>query len=241
MGPILLTLVLHSAIPALLAHAPLRVLGIEGQPVFLKVNVPPDFLVRDALWRFLTPAEELVAISFKGTAQNVYQSRFYGRSRLHTNFSLEISPAALGDSGIFSALLVNTTGEIEKQIFHLEVYDVVSTPTIHVFGEESNPNRKSGSCEFFLACAASRGTNVTYSWAGPGGETLAGENHSALENGQVLRAKLDLSEKMASNYTCTVTNAVSAKSVSIEVQEQCQRQSGKQISYVVAANEPFPA
>ncbi|KAL8184376.1 UNVERIFIED_CONTAM: hypothetical protein K2H54_015463 [Gekko kuhli] len=223
MGLILLTLVLQ-AVLAVLARAPIRVLGIEGQPVFLKANVPPGFHVRDTIWRFLTPVEELVAISFKGTPQILYQSRFYGRSRLHTNFTLEISPAALGDSGIFSALLVNTTGESEKQIFHLEVYDVVSTPTIRVFSEESNPNRSAGSCEFFFACAASRGTNITYSWAGPGGKALTGDKHSALENGQVLKAKLDLSEETPATYTCTVANAVSTKSVTIKVQERCQRQ-----------------
>ncbi|XP_015281512.1 PREDICTED: SLAM family member 8 [Gekko japonicus] len=124
MGLFLLTLVLQSVL-AVLARAPVRVLGIEGQPVFLKANVPPGFHVRDTIWRFLTPVEELVAVSFKGTPQILYQSRFYGRSRLHTNFTLEICPAALGDSGIFSALLVNTTGEMEKQIFHLEVYGTI--------------------------------------------------------------------------------------------------------------------
>nr|XP_056709465.1 SLAM family member 8 [Euleptes europaea] len=177
MGWILLTLVLHAVVLAVLANAPVQILGIEGQPVFLKAKVPPGFHVRDTIWRFLTPVEELLAISFEGTAQIQYQSRFNGRSRLHANFTLEISPVALGDSGTFSALLVNTTGEMEKQIFHLAVYgtvprrkrdvaDVVSTPTIRVFSENSNPNRSAGSCELFLACAASRGTNLTYSWAG---------------------------------------------------------------------------
>ncbi|XP_060108138.1 SLAM family member 8 [Heteronotia binoei] len=267
------------AVLAVLTQAPVRILGIEGQPVFLKAKVPPGFHVRDTIWRFLTPTEELVAMSFKGAPEIQYQSRFYGRNQLHTNFTLEISPAALGDSGIFSALLVNTTGETEKQIFHLEIYDVISTPTIRVFSEESNPNRQMGSCEFFLACAASRGTNTTYSWAGPRGKALTVEKHSAFENGQVLRAKLDPSEEIPASYTCTVANAVSTRSVTINIQEPCQKQSGaedmaydyrdillivvpltclllsvaailiirskhhsgKQMSYTVAANEPFPA
>ncbi|XP_054850661.1 SLAM family member 8 isoform X2 [Eublepharis macularius] len=226
MGWIVLTLVLHTAGQAVLAHAPVQVLGTEGEPVFLKANVPPGFHIRDTFWSFLTPVEEVVAISFRGTPEILYQSRFYGRSRLHPNFTLEISPVALGDSGTFSALLVNTTGEMEKQIFHLAVYDVVSTPTIRVFSEESNPNGPAGSCELFLACAASRGTNVTYRWARTDGKALARDKHSALENGQVLWAKLDLSEDMPASYSCTVANAVSTKSVTIHVQGQCKRQSG---------------
>uniref|UniRef100_A0ACB8G7W9 Uncharacterized protein n=1 Tax=Sphaerodactylus townsendi TaxID=933632 RepID=A0ACB8G7W9_9SAUR len=234
---ILLTSVLHTAMLAVLARAPVETLGIEGYPVFLKPKVPPGFHVRDTIWRFLTPIEELVAISFQGTPQIQYQSRFYGRSQLHTNFTLEIRPVSLGDSGTFSVLLVNTTGEMEKQTFHLAVYgtvlrkkrdvtDAVSMPTIRVFSEESNPNRSAGSCELFLACAATRGTNLTYSWAGTGVKKLSGGNHSAFENGQVLRTKLDLSEDMPASYTCTVANAVSQKSATITVWEQCQRELG---------------
>lgn len=99
---------------------------LVGTHAFLAAAITPGFHVREAIWKSLTPAEELLATSFKGSAESLYRSRFYGRSMLHGNLTLEIGPVGLGDSGTFSVLLVNTTGEMEEHIFHLTVYGTVS-------------------------------------------------------------------------------------------------------------------
>lgn len=106
----------------------MQVLGSAGDPVFLPVQLPLDFRVRDAIWRSLTPTEELVATSFKDASETLYRSRFSGRTHLHANLTLEIRPAHLGDNGTLSVLLVNTDGELEQQVFQLEVYGTVKRP-----------------------------------------------------------------------------------------------------------------
>lgn len=108
------------------AHGSVQVTGIVGKPVLLHVDVPPGFEVRDAIWRYLSPKEELVATFFRGSSETLYQSRFHGRSRLHKNLTLEIGQVELGDNGTFSALLVNTRGHIETRTLHLAVYGTVA-------------------------------------------------------------------------------------------------------------------
>ncbi|XP_053133735.1 SLAM family member 8 [Hemicordylus capensis] len=225
MGRILLTGLLHAASLLSLAHTSGQVLGRAGDPVFLKPSLAPGVHVRDAIWRSHSPAEELVAVSFKGTLETQYESRFSGRTRLHPNLTLELRPVGLEDSGEVSVLLVDTTGRTELQTFHLLVYDAVSTPRIRVFSEESNQNSSAGSCLLFLTCTTSSGNNVTYSWLNSEGKALAGDTHSVFENGQVLWARLGLTEDSRGTYTCTVANAVSRKSVTVSIWDHCRKQS----------------
>uniref|UniRef100_A0A674IK45 SLAM family member 8 n=1 Tax=Terrapene triunguis TaxID=2587831 RepID=A0A674IK45_9SAUR len=201
------------------------VTGVVGRAVTLGADVPPGFQVRDAIWRYLAPAEELVATYFRGSAETLYQSRFYGRSRLHGNLTLEISPVELGDSGTFSALLVNTRGQTETRVLHLAVYEVVSRLTLQVFTSESSRSGSARVCEVFLTCVAAGGTNVTYSWDRTDGEVLSMDKHSLFEAGLVLWAKLDPSDRQVS-YTCTAANAVSRELATIAPWEHCQREAG---------------
>ncbi|XP_063002028.1 SLAM family member 8 [Elgaria multicarinata webbii] len=220
----LLASTLYAALLSSAACTPAQVSGLMGGSVLLKAEIPPGFHVRETFWKSLTPLDELVATSFTGARVTQYRSRFYGRCQLHNNFTLEISPVGLGDAGTFLVLLVNISGEMEEQVFHLAVYDVVSTPAIRVFAEERRPNASGASCVLFLTCTASAGSNVTYSWTGPEGKTLAREKHTVFGNGQVLWAKLDLLEEQQESYTCTAANTVSKGSVTVHVQEYCQRQ-----------------
>ncbi|XP_066467175.1 SLAM family member 8-like [Tiliqua scincoides] len=190
------------------------------------VHLPPGFHVRDAIWRSLTPAEELVATSFKDDLEILYRSRFTNRTRLHHNLTLEIRPVRLGDDGTLSVLLVNTAGEMEQQVFQLEVYDVVSTPVVQIFTQERNANSSVVPCAFFLTCIASQGSNITYRWTRPDGTALARDKHAVLDNSRVLRAELDFVEDTHLSYTCTVSNAVSQRSVTVDVQKICQKEMG---------------
>ncbi|CAM5133815.1 unnamed protein product [Natator depressus] len=221
---LVLALLLHKAPPAT-ARATVKVTGVVGRAVLLGADIPLGFQVRDAIWRYLAPAEELVATYFRGSAETLYQSRFYGRSRLHSNLTLEISQVELGDSGTFSALLVNTRGQTEMRMLHLAVYEVVSQLTLQVFTSESSCSGSARVCEVFLTCVAASGTNVTYSWGRTDGKVLSMDNHSLFEAGLVLWAKLDPSDRQVS-YTCTAANAVSWESATIAPWEHCQRETG---------------
>uniref|UniRef100_A0A8C0J2M8 SLAM family member 8 n=1 Tax=Chelonoidis abingdonii TaxID=106734 RepID=A0A8C0J2M8_CHEAB len=213
-----------------LARATVKVTGVVGRAVSLGVDVPPGFQVRDAIWRYLAPTEELVATYFRGSAETLYQSRFYGRSRLHSNLTLEIGPVELGDSGTFSALLVNTRGQTETRVLHLAVYEVVSRLTLQVFTSESSRSGSARVCEVFLTCVAAGGTNVSYSWGRTDGEMLSMDKHSLFEAGLVLWAKLDPLDRQVS-YTCTAANAVSRESATIAPWEHCQREADAVYDY----------
>ncbi|XP_063173144.1 SLAM family member 8 [Candoia aspera] len=209
-----------------MAYTPVQVLAVAGGSVFLKATPPPNFHIRETIWRSLTPSEELVATSYKGTPEIQYQSRFHGRTQLHNNFTLEIHPVDLEDAGIFSVLLVDTTGKMKREAFGLKVYDKVSTPVIQVFTEARDANSSSEACILFLTCNAASRTNVTYDWAGLGSESGHSPKHGVLEEGQVLRVKLDPKEDLQVSYTCTASNAISQKSAAIEVRDSCQPRSG---------------
>uniref|UniRef100_A0A8C8SBB0 SLAM family member 8 n=1 Tax=Pelusios castaneus TaxID=367368 RepID=A0A8C8SBB0_9SAUR len=217
------------------ARAAVQVTGVVGRAVSLGANVPPGFQIRDAFWRYLAPAEEIVATYFRGSTETLYQSRFHGRSRLQGNLTLEISQVELGDSGTFSVLLVDTRGQTLTRTLHLAVYEVVSQLTLQVFTSESSRSGSAEACEVFLTCMAAGGTNVTYSWARTDGKVLSMDKHSLYEVGRVLWAKLDPSERQVS-YTCSAVNAVSRDSATVTPWEHCQRKTGT--SYFTHAQTP---
>ncbi|XP_026545949.1 SLAM family member 8 isoform X3 [Notechis scutatus] len=178
------------------AYTPTQVLGVAGSSALFKAAPPPNFHSREFFWSSLQPSEELVATSLKGSPEIQYRSRFYGRTRLHDNFTLEIDPVDLEDAGKFSVLLVDTTGHMQKQTFELKVYDTISNPLIQVFTEEKDLNGSSETCLVFLTCHAASRTNVTYEWAGLAGKTGPRPKHWLMEGGQVLRTKLDPKEAL---------------------------------------------
>uniref|UniRef100_A0A670Z0S4 SLAM family member 8 n=1 Tax=Pseudonaja textilis TaxID=8673 RepID=A0A670Z0S4_PSETE len=202
------------------------VLGVVGSSALFKVAPPPNFHIREFFWSSLQPSEELVATSLKGSPEIQYRSRFYGRTRLHDNFTLEINPVDLEDAGKFSILLVDTTGHMQKQTFELKVYDTISNPVIQVFTEAKDLNGSFETCLVFLTCHAASRTNVTYEWAGLGGKTGPRPKHWLMEAGQVLRTKLDPKEALQVTYTCTASNAVVHKSATVELRDSCQQPSG---------------
>ncbi|XP_032089670.1 SLAM family member 8 isoform X2 [Thamnophis elegans] len=231
MGWVALAWMIASAVRMSRAYTPTAVLGVAGSSVLFKAAPPPNFHVREFIWRSQTPLEELVATSFKGRTEIQYRSRFYGRTRLHDNFTLEINPVDLEDAGILSVLLVDTGGQMKQQAFRLKVYDTISTPVIRVFPEEKAVNGSSESCLLFLSCHAASRTNVTYEWAGLGGK------HWMMEEGQLLRIKLDPKESPQASYTCTASNPMVLKSATVELRDSCQRPSGKKMFYTVPGNE----
>uniref|UniRef100_A0A8B9S433 SLAM family member 8 n=1 Tax=Apteryx owenii TaxID=8824 RepID=A0A8B9S433_APTOW len=222
-GDMLPCLVLTLLLQQAAARSPARVAGEVGRAVLLAADAGPGFQHRDVIWRWLAAREELVATYFRGSAETLYQSRFRGRSRLHANLSLEILSLELGDSGTFSALLVDARGRTETRVLQLTVHEAVTEVTVEVF---MSSQRRAGSaepCEAFLRCTASGGTAVTYSWARSGGQAPGTDGHALEEAGRVLQASLAPAERHVA-FTCTAANAVSrATAAAVLPWEHCRR------------------
>ncbi|XP_029442584.1 SLAM family member 8-like [Rhinatrema bivittatum] len=211
------------------AEASILVRGVVGEAVSLAADLPPDFEVREVIWKYLTSKEEIVATFFKGSVETMYRSHFFQRIWLLGNFSLEISQLELGDSGTFKALLVGTEGQLLTRTLQLTVYEAVSKPTIRVFAPGSDPPHSAGSgCEVFLTCAAERGSGVLYSWQ-RGGGTLGNGTHTFLDEGKVLKVRLEPSDNRAS-YCCTAANPVSQESTAVVPWDSCEGRADAEVT-----------
>nr|XP_033780748.1 SLAM family member 8 isoform X1 [Geotrypetes seraphini]XP_033780749.1 SLAM family member 8 isoform X1 [Geotrypetes seraphini] len=212
-----LLMLLHCQVNA----SSILVQGVVGESVSLTADLPQGFVIREILWKHLTSKEEIVATSFKGSVETLYRSRFLERIGLLSNFSLQISPLELGDSGTFKALLVGTEGQLLIRILQLAVYEKVSKPTIGVFISGTDLHHISeSSCEVFLTCSTQNGSGVSYIWRREDG-TLRNESYSFLDGGKVLRVQLEPSDRQAS-LSCTVANPVSHESTAVTPWSICQ-------------------
>nr|XP_033780750.1 SLAM family member 8 isoform X2 [Geotrypetes seraphini] len=217
-----LLMLLHCQVNA----SSILVQGVVGESVSLTADLPQGFVIREILWKHLTSKEEIVATSFKGSVETLYRSRFLERIGLLSNFSLQISPLELGDSGTFKALLVGTEGQLLIRILQLAVYEKVSKPTIGVFISGTDLHHISeSSCEVFLTCSTQNGSGVSYIWRREDG-TLRNESYSFLDGGKVLRVQLEPSDRQAS-LSCTVANPVSHESTAVTPWSICQGKTGK--------------
>ncbi|XP_030043363.1 SLAM family member 8 [Microcaecilia unicolor] len=203
--------------------------GVVGESVSLKADLPQDFEIREIIWKHLTSKEEIVAMSFKGSVETLYRSRFLERIRLLSNFSLEISQLELGDSGTFKALLVGTEGQLLMRTLQLTVYEKVSKPTIRVFISGTDLHHFSGSrCEVFLTCTTQNGSDVSYIWQRKDG-VLGNETYSFLDGGKVLRIQLEPSDSQAA-FSCTATNPVSQELTAVIPWSNCKGKTDNKVT-----------
>ncbi|XP_019713819.1 uncharacterized protein LOC109508342 isoform X2 [Hippocampus comes] len=132
--------------------------------------------------------------------------RFAGRLRLDLrNFSLTLGSVTPGDSGVYSFVSAVNDSQRETVEVTLRVHEaIVAEPVVTV-----NASRRAGnrSCSVLLRCSASAGGGpVEYEWR-VGNRSLSGAWR-----------RLSVSPRgAAAEVTCTVFNAVSAKSVSASV------------------------
>ncbi|XP_051921555.1 SLAM family member 8-like isoform X2 [Hippocampus zosterae] len=130
--------------------------------------------------------------------------RFAGRLRLdRRNFSLTLGPLTPDDSGVYSFVSAVNDSQRETVTVTLRVHEaIVAAPVVSV-----NASRRAGnrSCSVLLRCSASAGGGpVEYEWR-VGNRSLSGAWLSVSPRGA------------AAEVTCTVFNAVSAKSISASV------------------------
>ncbi|XP_074079226.1 SLAM family member 8 [Macrotis lagotis] len=199
--------------------------GIVGGSALLEAEVSPGFRVREAIWRSLWPSERIVATFFRGAPEILYNSRFLGRTQLHSNLSLEIQLLESGDSGNFSLLLVDTRGQTESHTFRLTVYEVVSRPSVQVFIAVAGDIQPPRTCQVFLSCVVPNNSEVTYSWQREGAAELRDPHQDMLFHSQVLRISLGPGDK-DTVYSCIVSNPVSWDSVAVTPWESCLQNSG---------------
>ncbi|XP_068918934.1 SLAM family member 8 [Petaurus breviceps papuanus] len=205
---------------ALLPTVWAQVQGLVGGSVLLEAEVPLGFRVRDAMWRSLWPSEKLVATFFHGAPETLYDSRFLGRTQLHSNLSLEIQPLEQGDSGNFSLLLVDTRGRTESHTLKLTVYEAVSRPTVQVFIGLAGGTQQPRTCQVFLSCLVPNSSEVTYSWQREGAAELRDPQQDLFIDSQVLKISLGPGDE-DTVYSCIVSNPVSRDSVAVTPWESC--------------------
>ncbi|XP_069856150.1 SLAM family member 8 isoform X1 [Dipodomys merriami] len=205
-----------------------QVLSKVGGSVLLVVEHPPNFQVREAIWRSLWPSEELLATFFRGSLETLYHSRFLGRAQLHSNLSLELGPLESGDSGNFSVLMVDTGGRAWTQTLQLKVYDAVPRPTVQVFVAVTGDTQPSNICQVFLSCLGPNISDITYSWRREGTMDLDVEPHSLFTEGQVLSISVGLRDKDVA-YSCIISNPVSWGVATVTPWKSCNHEtaSGK--------------
>ncbi|XP_027695834.1 SLAM family member 8 [Vombatus ursinus] len=202
-----------------------QVQGLVGGSALLEAEVSPGFRVRDAIWRSLWPSEKLVATFFRGAPEILYDSRFLGRTQLHSNLSLEIQPLEQGDSGNFSLLLVDTRGRTESHTLQLTVYEAVSRPTVQVFIAITDGTQPPRTCQVFLSCVVPNSSEVTYSWQREGAAELRDPQQGLFIDSQVLRISLGPGDE-ETIYSCIVSNPVSWDSVAVTPWESCFQNTG---------------
>ncbi|XP_044530458.1 SLAM family member 8 [Gracilinanus agilis] len=205
---------------ALLPAVWAQVQGRVGGSVLLEAEVPPGFRVREAIWRSLWPSEKLVATFFHGAAEILYDSRFLGRTQLHSNLSLEIRPLEQGDSGNFSVLLADIRGQTKSQTLQLTVYEAVSRPTVQVFIAVSGGTQPPRTCQVFLSCVVPNSSEVTYSWQRKDAAELGNPQQGLFTDNQVLRITLGPGDE-DTVYSCIVSNPVSWDAVTVTPWESC--------------------
>nr|XP_031545025.1 SLAM family member 8 isoform X2 [Vicugna pacos] len=213
----------EALLPPEVTHA--QVQGQVGGSALLVAKRPSGFRVREAIWRSLWPAEELLATFFRGSPETLYHSRFLGRAQLHSNLSLELRPLEPGDSGNFSVLLVDTAGRAWTQTLQLKVYDAVPRPVVQVFIAVSGDAQAPKTCQVFLSCWAPNISDITYSWRREGTIDLGIEPSGLFTDGPALRVSLGPEDKSVA-YSCIVSNPVSWDLATVTPWESCHREAG---------------
>ncbi|XP_018089291.1 SLAM family member 8 [Xenopus laevis] len=198
-----------------------HVQGVAGSEIFLSPHIPHGFTIRDVFWRH---SNEIVASHIQGTTQTIYQSRFFERARLLNNFTLEISGLEIGDSGIFTSLLVDIRGHMKQNEFHLTVYEPVAQPAVQVFASSSEEDGKN--CTVVLICTTTNGSNATYTWRADSMEQdRVISNEVTFDGGHILKVILAPTDQ-DTLYTCTVNNPVSQLNTSVMPWNSCKFHSG---------------
>uniref|UniRef100_A0A8C8ST01 Ig-like domain-containing protein n=1 Tax=Pelusios castaneus TaxID=367368 RepID=A0A8C8ST01_9SAUR len=198
-----------------------QVNGILGGSVLLSVDPSPGTMVKKIEWSFSAgTAEKIQVAEFNGQKleRPDPSDRFKQRLEIY-NTSLSIQALELNDSGSYEARITRLPATQEDWTFFLTVYEPVPEPKIW----SVSPSSTSEGCNVTLQCEVSGRENMTVSWrrGNPPQDLSYSERYQLAPDGRTLNLSLQPSPP-DSTFTCTASNPVSQRSVSVDLQSVCQ-------------------
>ncbi|XP_040143210.2 T-lymphocyte surface antigen Ly-9-like [Ictidomys tridecemlineatus] len=189
------------------------VIGTLGESAILPLEVPVEQEIESVTWS----SKGLIAVLQPGPAGkpvlvSEIQGPYSGRlSNPHYDYSLQISPLGLRDSGTYKACIS----------LRSPLTNITKDFTLHVYGRLKKPNitvrsqiMRNRTCFVTLACFVEEaGEDVQYSWDPHGqGEVVS-------HGGTTLRVSWRSED--SGSYRCTARNPVSQNSSSIPMRPLC--------------------
>ncbi|KAM9114181.1 CD48 antigen-like [Pangshura tecta] len=207
-------------IQALTPHC--QVNGILGRPVVLSVDLSPGKKVKEIEWSFHAGSGVTIQLAeFTGGKfeRPDPSDRFKQRLEKYNETSLRIKALELGDRGFYEARLKILPATVEEQAFLLEVYEPVPAPEIKSHSLSST----AAGCNVTLQCQVSGREEVNVSWSrgNPPRDLGDLERYQLTPNGRTLRLSVQ-PDPPDSTFTCTASNPVDQKNISLDLQSICQ-------------------
>ncbi|XP_074794355.1 CD48 antigen-like isoform X3 [Natator depressus] len=198
-----------------------QVNGALGGSVVLSVDLSPGKKVKKIEWSFSAGTGETIQLAeFNGEKfeRPDPSDRFQQRLEMYET-SLRIKALELGDSGVYEARVKIVPATLEEQAFLLTVYEPVPEPEIKSHSVSSTAD----GCNVTLQCQVSGREEVNLSWTrgNPPRGLGDSERYQLSPDGRTLRLSLQPNPPN-STFTCTASNPVDQKSISLDLQSICQ-------------------
>ncbi|KAM9114683.1 T-lymphocyte surface antigen Ly-9-like [Pangshura tecta] len=221
-----------------------QVNGILGGSVLLSVALSPGKEVKEIEWSFRAGSGVTIQLAeFTGGKfeRPDPSDRFKQRLEKYDETSLRIRALELGDRGVYKARIKIVPATVEEQAFLLAVYEPVPAPEIKSHSLSST----AAGCNVTLQCQVSGREEVNVSWSSGNPPRDPGdlERYQVTPDGRTLRLSLQ-PDPPDSTFTCTASNPVDQKNVSLDLQSICPSRgtSAKALRgvYTAARNRSWP-
>nr|XP_042699192.1 SLAM family member 8-like isoform X2 [Chrysemys picta bellii] len=201
---------------------PHQVNGILGGSVVLSVNLSPGRQVKEIEWSFRAGSGvtfQLAEFSGGKFERPDPNDRFKQRLEKYNETSLRIKALELGDRGVYEARIKIVPATVEEQAFRLAVYEPVPAPEM----KSHSLSSPAAGCNVTLQCQVSGREEVNISWSRGNPPRNLGdpERYQLSPDGRTLH--LSLQRNLTdSTFTCTASNPVDQKNISLDLQSICQ-------------------
>ncbi|XP_067883517.1 CD48 antigen-like [Heterodontus francisci] len=187
--------------------------GTLGGSVLLPVSVEPIPRKGMIFWKYQgQPPVRIAEMNLEGNHSEVCgQTLLHNRSRLHSNFTLEIENLTEKDRGQYKVTVSFGAWEPEASAW-LDVFEPIRGTTITI----ANVSCTNHTCIATLSCTTEGGTAVSYTWESGTGAS----ERSLTADGSLLELTLNLSSIQPA-LVCTTRNPVSWQSASVDLAKVC--------------------
>ncbi|XP_034612854.1 SLAM family member 8-like [Trachemys scripta elegans] len=201
-------------------HRPVN--GILGGSVVLSVDLSPGRKVKEIEWNFHAGSGvTLLLAEFKGGKfeRPDPNDRFQQRLERYNETSLRIRALELNDSGIYKVRITIVPATVEELAFLLTVYEPVPMPEI----KSHSLSSPAAGCNVTLQCQVSGREEVNVSWSrgNPPRDLGDPKRYQLSPDGRTLHLSLQ-PNLPDSTFTCTASNPVDQKNISLDLQSICQ-------------------